>query len=90
LRSYGLRTTDHFVGIEYSRALSPAVLAFILQNLESGVTEVMCHPGYADPPALRFSHSPPDRELQLRALTDAAAQAAAASAGVELVSYHDL
>jgi hopanoid biosynthesis associated protein HpnK len=90
LEARGLRTTDHFIGIEYSRALSSEVLAFILRNLESGVTEVMCHPGYDDPPALRFSHSPPDRELQLKALMDDAAKAAVASCGVELVSYRDL
>ncbi|HEX9638652.1 MAG TPA: ChbG/HpnK family deacetylase [Acidobacteriota bacterium] len=90
LQAYRLRTTDHFVGIEYSRALSPEVLAFILQNLESGVTEVMCHPGYDDPPAQRFSHAPPDRGQQLRALTAAAARQAARDGGVQLVSFQEL
>lgn len=90
LRSHGLRSTDHFAGIGHSGVLNSAALGSILHDVEAGVTEVMCHPGYSDAAALEFSRRPPDREGELRALTDPATRAVVEAGGIELISYREL
>ncbi len=90
LRSYGLRTTDHFVGIGYMDCLNSQVICFILQNAAEGVTEVMCHPGYSDEASRRFSSTAPDREEELRGLVDDRVRAEADASAISLISYRDL
>jgi predicted glycoside hydrolase/deacetylase ChbG (UPF0249 family) len=90
LAGRGLRTTDHFVGIEYMDALDTDRLRYVLSSLREGVTEVMCHPGYADAPARQYSRTPPHREIELAALTDPTTRADLESRGIQLVCYADI
>jgi predicted glycoside hydrolase/deacetylase ChbG (UPF0249 family) len=75
LRRRGLRTADHFVGGD-----DPAPywtlprLLDTLAGLPTGVTELMCHPGYFDAD-LAYSRYGPPRETELAALTDPEARA---------------
>ena len=57
--------------------------------LPSGVTELMCHPGYADA-ALSVSSYCAQREVELRALCDPRVKEAIAAAGVRCITYGDL
>jgi hopanoid biosynthesis associated protein HpnK len=90
LRGSGLRTNDHFVGIEQSDGLNSQVLESILYALEAGTTEIMCHPGYVDDELKRFARIPPHREIELQALLDPAVKRHVADAGVRLCSYRDV
>ena len=85
----GMRATDAFVGIGYQDLLNSEVLGFILHHVGPGVTEIMCHPGHADPAARVFSRRPPDRERELQALTDPRTRAVVEANQIELVSYRD-
>jgi hopanoid biosynthesis associated protein HpnK len=90
LNTYGLRTTDHFVGIGYMDCLNSAVIRFILQSAEEGVTELMCHPGYADEDSGKWFTRPPDRQRELQGLVDDRTRAEAEANAIELISYRDL
>jgi predicted glycoside hydrolase/deacetylase ChbG (UPF0249 family) len=54
--------------------------------MEEGVTELSCHPGYADE-ALAISSYTTQREGELRALCDPAVRAALVASGVRLIHY---
>jgi predicted glycoside hydrolase/deacetylase ChbG (UPF0249 family) len=89
LRAQGVRTTDHFLGdADLRPCWTPERLASAVEALEDGLTELMCHPGYA-PSHARTSFGA-EREVELRALCDARAREALARAGAVLVSYRDL
>jgi hopanoid biosynthesis associated protein HpnK len=86
----GLRTTDHFTGIEHQDRLDGEVLRFILSHLKDGVTELMCHPGYDDAPAREYSRTPPHRDQELAALQDPAVRDCLIAQRIQRVSYNDL
>jgi predicted glycoside hydrolase/deacetylase ChbG (UPF0249 family) len=70
LEAAGVRTTDHFVGIRYQHCLNSTVLRLILDHLDSGVTELMCHPGFEDEQLGEYSSVPPHRQRELEGLVD--------------------
>ena len=89
LERHGLRTTDHFVGIEHQDHLAES-MSFILSHLRDGVTELMCHPGYDDDLAREYSSTPPHRDLELAALQDPAVKDMLTARGIQRISYNDL
>lgn len=62
-------------------------LSSILKGLQDGVTELMCHPGYADD--LEETYAAP-REIELRILTDPRIKALIEEEGIQLISFGDL
>ena len=89
LRAQGVRTTEHFLGdADLRPCWTPERLAPALETLEDGITELMCHPGYA-PSHARTSFGA-EREVELRSLCDARVRQALARAGAVLVSFRDL
>jgi hopanoid biosynthesis associated protein HpnK len=90
LERRGLRTTDHFVGIEHQDRLNAETLQYILSHLRDGTTEVMCHPGYDDDLAREYSSTPPHRDLELAALQDPAVKDMLTARGIQRISYNDL
>ncbi|HYL80909.1 MAG TPA: ChbG/HpnK family deacetylase [Candidatus Acidoferrum sp.] len=64
------------------------LLAF-LGTLQEGVTELICHPGYADA-ALSASSYCTQREGELRALCDPAVRGALETAAIRPITYADL
>ncbi|HYR18086.1 MAG TPA: ChbG/HpnK family deacetylase [Myxococcales bacterium] len=89
LRAHGVRTTEHFLGdADLRPCWTPERLAPALETLEDGITELMCHPGYA-PSHARTSFGA-EREVELRSLCDARVRQALARAGAVLVSFRDL
>jgi predicted glycoside hydrolase/deacetylase ChbG (UPF0249 family) len=76
LRAAGVRTPDAFLG---DAAVFPfwtrARLAAALAALPAGAVELMCHPGYA--PSAARTRFGAEREVELDALVDPAARAAA-------------
>ena len=90
LERAGLRTTDHFVGIDYMDRLDATVLGGILNSLAAGVTEVMCHPGYVDEHLSEFARVPPDRERELAGLVDPGVRELVERKGNRLMHYGEL
>jgi hopanoid biosynthesis associated protein HpnK len=86
----GIRTTDHFVGIQYMDRLDADTMRFILSNLRDGSTELMCHPGYDDGLARRYSGVPPHRDAELAALQNAAVKECLTARGIRRISYNDI
>ena len=90
VQAAGMRTTDHFMGIEHMACLNAQTLGLMVDNLEDGVTELMCHPGRSDSAARRYSKTPPHREVELAGLCDPTVRERLVRAGVQLTSYRDL
>ena len=90
LRRGGIRTTDHFFGIEHQACLNSDVLRLILSHLRDGVTEIMCHPGYVDEYLGEYSRTPPHREVELEGLKDPRVKGLVASGSVTLTHYGEL
>jgi predicted glycoside hydrolase/deacetylase ChbG (UPF0249 family) len=67
--------------------VSAESLLAILDRIGDGVTEIGCHPGYADGLASRYSI---EREDELRALTDERVRARIAERGIELIGFDAL
>lgn len=74
---------DHFEFDFYARNATPDRLLRILEALPAGVTELVCHPGYAggDGDGYRY------RERELVALTDARVKHKIAEAGIDLTTF---
>ncbi|MGH9379546.1 MAG: carbohydrate deacetylase [Thermoanaerobaculia bacterium] len=71
LRRAGLRTPDVFVERFFGDEVRPEVLREVLEGLEPGVTELMCHPGLADEGLRAESSYAEARERELALLTRA-------------------
>ncbi len=70
LRAAGVRTPDAFVDRFYAENVSVATLEDILDRLADGTSELMCHPGFADPELKASSTYADERERELDALCD--------------------
>src|SRR5258708_10093114 len=81
---------DHFEDGFYDMPATLGDLLLILANLPEGVTELMCHPGYADDP-LSFRNDYADkREAELAALTHVSVRELIKAEGIELIRFSDL
>jgi predicted glycoside hydrolase/deacetylase ChbG (UPF0249 family) len=65
-----IRCTDHLILDTYDREDSVNQLLGYLENLQEGITELMCHPGYVDEVVLAFSKWTYGRELELHVFKD--------------------
>jgi hypothetical protein len=74
----------------YGDGVSMANLAEIISKTPEGVSELMCHPGYADSQLLEGSSYTTPRELELRILTSKDIKAAIEENGVLLARFSDL
>lgn len=86
----GIRTADHFRGLYLKQKITPLIMENILQQLPSGLTEFMVHPGRvpaaaASSPFSAFSTI--DREKELTALLDKDFPLALARHGIELTPF---
>jgi predicted glycoside hydrolase/deacetylase ChbG (UPF0249 family) len=82
------RHTDAFYATWYdTRATRENLLAIIAGLPESGLFELMCHPGYADDELMAGSIYNRQREAELAVLTDPAIRQAIEARGIKLVSY---
>lgn len=87
IRARRLAHPDHFIGTFFGhRALTLEHLLGLLETLPEGVSELMCHPGYNDPPLASSSYRA-ERELELRLLTHPAVRERVTELGVELVTF---
>ncbi len=66
-RDYGTAKPDWFIGTFYDEQATYEQLLLIIGQLEPGVSELMCHPGYADKALLDGSsyNRPREREIDI-------------------------
>lgn len=87
--AHGIRTTDHFRGLQLSRNASLKNLRHIISRLPEGTTELMVHPGSPQSIGDDFEMDP-QRQTELRMLTDDTIPALLKTQKVQLVSFEDL
>ena len=86
---YFSRFYAQWAGETHPEQVSEDSLIHMLNNqIGEGITELSCHPGYAD--ERPWSGYAAERELELRTLCAPRIPAALEAAGIALVSYHDL
>jgi hypothetical protein len=68
-------------------AIEPQAYVAAIRNLGPGVTELGCHPGYAE---LLESDYRIEREIELRSLCDPRVRAAVTEGGVRLITWRDV
>ena len=79
---------EHFTGNAYVGAFDAGAVRDVLDSLEDGVTELMCHPGYVDAalPATGGSLQQ-QREAEVQALTSPTIREHLNALGIQLTSY---
>ncbi len=76
---------DHFVSAFYDETATLGDLLNALTTLESGISELMCHPGYVDT-ELNDPYRAP-REAELVALTHKSTREVITAEGIELITF---
>ena len=93
LRARGVRTPDHFAReFQYEAKVGVDSLLALLERLaaQTGVTELMCHPGEPDQDLVRRSGYARERETELATLTDPRVRAAVKDLGITLATFSDV
>jgi hopanoid biosynthesis associated protein HpnK len=91
VRAYGLKTPDHFYGVALTGLLDQAGLRRIIETLDEGVSELMCHPAvYGDDLERARTRLKIERKRELDALTDQEVLRAIRTRKVELTNYREL
>jgi predicted glycoside hydrolase/deacetylase ChbG (UPF0249 family) len=86
---HGMKFADHFRGLALAGNASKRNLRHILSRLPEGVTELMVHPGSANPTGTPFEIDP-QRVTELNMVTSDELPAELKERGIELCSYADL
>lgn len=81
------RTPHIFYASFYDKMATKEELLRLINGLETGTCELMCHPGYADPILLAGSTYARQRESELAILTDPEVRQAIKRRGIELISF---
>jgi predicted glycoside hydrolase/deacetylase ChbG (UPF0249 family) len=82
-----MRSTEHFGGAALTGHLTPDLLVETLRTLPVGLTELMVHPGL---PSAASGFEGPDREQELKALTDPRLKAVFKEANIGLTNFGKL
>jgi predicted glycoside hydrolase/deacetylase ChbG (UPF0249 family) len=86
LASRGPAHPDHFVGTFFGEeALGLGFLLDLLETLPEGLSELMCHPGFADEALTSSYHA--EREMELALLTHPAVRKRIEELEIELVTF---
>lgn len=83
----GVATTERFVESFFGDDATLATLRAVVASLDPGVTELMCHPGYADDDLRRESGYADAREGEIAVLTSQAAFDFLDTFGVERIHF---
>jgi predicted glycoside hydrolase/deacetylase ChbG (UPF0249 family) len=90
LERAGLHSPTHFSGISQTGFLDATAIRRILQNLQPGTSELMCHPGYRDVNLERTgTRLLTEREIEIQGLTAGSVKNLALSGGIQLWNYRD-
>jgi chitin disaccharide deacetylase len=88
LDAAGLQHPHHFAGNIYVGAFDLEAMHVVLDSLDEGLTELMCHPGYVDAALASTGGSlQAQREAEVDALTSPETRERIADLGIQLTSY---
>jgi predicted glycoside hydrolase/deacetylase ChbG (UPF0249 family) len=90
LRRENIATTDSFVESFYDQGVTLAHLLAILDALQPGTTELMCHPARVDAELKASSGYADVREKELKLLTDREVRQAVQALGIKLIHFGEL
>jgi predicted glycoside hydrolase/deacetylase ChbG (UPF0249 family) len=90
LVEFRVPTPRQFLGTFYDTSATRETLKTLIQSLGEGVSELMCHPGYADPTLLAESSYNHKREDELKLLTDPEIAATVQEHDIQLINFGDL
>jgi hopanoid biosynthesis associated protein HpnK len=91
LRVAGLSSPGAFFGLAHTGFLNAQALAALLALVPDGITELMCHPGYASGQLESLGGSlAGKREAEVLALTAPGIREMIRSVGIRLISFRDL
>ncbi len=90
LRQAAVPSSDVFDDSYYGEQVELSDLLAILDRLESGVTELMCHPAQVDEELRRGSTYVEEREVELATLTHPEARRALQRVGARLINFTEL
>ena len=90
LRARRLAYPAHFIGTFFGReAINLDTLSALLEGLPEGISELMCHPGFADD-TLSTSSYRREREIEIEILTHPDIARSVRRLGIDLVNYRAL
>ena len=91
LERAGLRSPRALLGVTETGYVNSQTLRAMLAGLSDGVTELMCHPGYADEHLRAWrTRLVESREVEAEALTDREVRALLEREGIHLMTYREL
>lgn len=87
----GILTSDNFFGMLHSGRLNSEMISAMLMHLQSGTTELACHPGFLDTELIsRYRHWEYNWERELEALTDHSIMALIKRLDIKLINFSHL
>jgi predicted glycoside hydrolase/deacetylase ChbG (UPF0249 family) len=90
LEKYPIHSPQACITSFYGQSVSIVNLIEILSTIPEGVSEIMCHPGYADRELIESSSYTIEREMELQLLVSPEIKAAVEENGVILGRFSDL
>jgi chitin disaccharide deacetylase len=90
IRKFRAAVPDRFISTFYDETATSQQLLDILEHLEPGTSELMCHPGYADGILIEGSVYNRQRERELAILTSEQIREAVQMRGIELTNFRGL
>ncbi len=87
---FGTKKPDWFIGTFYDEEASYEQLVRIIDQLEAGVSEIMCHPGYADQALIEGSSYNKPREREIEILTTDSIRKMITGWGIGLINFASL
>jgi predicted glycoside hydrolase/deacetylase ChbG (UPF0249 family) len=90
LEKYPIHSPQACITSFYGQSVSIVNLIEILSTIPEGVSEIMCHPGYADRELIESSSYTIEREMELQLLVSPEIKAAVEENGIILGRFSDL
>lgn len=90
IEEFNPRRPDTFLVDFYDESATQEELLRLIHNVDDGITEIMCHPGYVDDAFAEESVYNFQRERELKILTDPAIKEAIETNGIRLVTFAEL
>lgn len=90
LAEFNPRRPNAFFASFYDDLATREEIMKLFDQVQDGVCEIMCHPGYVDEAFAKESSYNTQRETELEVLTDPAIKQAIQAHGIELITFADI
>ena len=90
INEFNPRQPDVFMVDFYDEGATQAALLQLINKVNDGTYEIMCHPGYVDDAFAKESSYNKQRERELKILTDPSVREAIQASGINLITFADL